>query len=895
MRIWHILASRFRSLFFRGRRESDLSEELQSHLDREIGRRVAAGIPADEARQQALRAFGGVEQLKEESRDARGTATVDALVRDTRHAARRLVRDWRFTASAVLILGLGIGANTAIFSVVNATLFRESLFADPDRLVEIYQNGPDGGAGTNTYPAYLDMAAYTNVFAAVTTTTVPNGVSYRDQGAVRNGVAEYTTASYLSVLGLRPALGRWFDAAEDRPGAEIVAVLGHQAWSTRFGADPSIVGRTIRMQGVPVTIVGVAPAGHQSTLNIGLVTDFWLPVSSVPALGGPPRALERRPVEAGFFVKARLRDGVTVAQAQSAMDNLGRRLAAEYPKEDTGKGITVMASRDVRVHPRMDVVLTATVSLLLGVVGLVLAIACSNLATLLLVRATARAKEVSVRLAVGATRWQLVRHLLTESVLLSVAGGAAGCLLAWWLIRSLGAIELPITVDLTLDYRVLGFALVLSLVTGVIFGLAPALKATRVDLVTTLREDGQTASGGRRWFTLKNGLVVFQVTVSVVLLAATGIFLQMMGAARAQRIGFAVEGVAILETDARYAGYSDAQASNAYEDLRRRVAAIPGVQYAVLTRGQPMDVNGLPLIIEGRAEGQTIVGAGGIWAGPGFFETLRIPILFGRAIDERDRPGAPLAAVVSESMARQYFGDVNAVGRRFRIDQDPNWIEVVGVARDTGTADRGGDLVDPQRQLFFRPFEQFNLTPDSVVARTSLDAAALVGSMQLELLAVDPSLPIVAAMTMVQFLEQSLIAGRAVAAFLGVLGVLGLSLAGIGLYAVIAFAVSRRSREIGIRMALGARSQEVAMGVAREVAVLLSAGAGVGMALASVVILAMRAFSNPAPGLVVYSPTFDPIALLAIAGFVVVVGVAAAFVPARRAARMDPLSALRHQ
>jgi predicted permease len=894
MRIWHIVLSRLRSIVFRDRRESDLRDELQFHIQREIERRVAAGMPADEARQQALRQFGGVEQLKEEARDARGTAFVDHLRRDTRHAVRRLIRDWRFTASAVLILGLGIGANTAIFSVVNATLFRESLFADQDRLVEIYQNLPDGGPGINTYPAYLDMAEYTNVFAGITTASIPNGVSYRDRGAVRSGVAEYTTASYPSVIGLHPAVGRWFNAAEDRPGAPIVAVLGHQAWTTRFGADPSVVGRTIRLQGMPVTIVGVAPVGHRSTLNIGLVTDFWLPVSSAPALGAPPRSLERRPVEAGFFVKARLRDGVTVAQAQSAMDNLGQRLAAEYPKEDPGKGISVVASGDVRVHPQMDLLITAIVSLLLGVVGLVLAIACSNLATLLLVRAAARGKEVSVRLAIGATRWQLIRHLLTESLLLSLAGGAAGCVLAWWLTRSLSAVELPITVDLSLDYRVLGFALLVSVMTGVVFGLAPALKATRVDLVTTLRGDGQTASGNRRWLTLKNGLVIFQVTVSVVLLAATAIFLQMVSAAQAKPIGFAAEGVALLETDARYAGYSAGQAANVYEDLRRRVAAIPGVQRAMLTRGQPMAANGLPLIIEGAAGGQTPVGAASIWAGPGFFDTLRIPILFGRAIDERDRSGAPLAAVVSESMARQYFGDVNAVGRRFRIDQDANWIEVVGVARDTGTTDRGGDLVDPQPQLFFRPFGQLNLSPDTVVARTSLDDAALVGAMQRELLAVDPALPIVSAMTLAQGLDQSLAPVQAVAAFLGALGVLGLSLAGIGLYAVIAFAVSRRSREIGIRMAMGARSREVAMGVAREVAVLLGVGAGVGMTLAAVVILAMRAFSNPAAGLVLYSPTFDPVAMLAITGFIAAVGVAAAFVPARRAARMNPLTALRH-
>jgi predicted permease len=896
MRIWHILKMRLRSLILRNRSESDLNEELRLHIEREIERRVAAGTAEEAARQQTLREFGGVESLKEECRDARGTEVVDALLRDTRHGVRRLVRDWRFTAAAVLLLGLGIGANTAIFSVINATLFRDALFANPDRLVEIYQNDPDGAPGVNTYPAFQDMAEYTQVFAGITAVTIPDGVNYLDQGAVRPAVAEYTTSTYPSVLGLRPSLGRWFSADEDRPGAEVVTVIGHQAWTKRFGADPSVVGRTIRIEGVPVTIIGVGPEGHNGTVNIGLVIDFWLPITSVPVLGGTPRALERTPVEPTFFVKARLRDGLTVEQAQSAMDNLGARLAKEYPNEDSGKGITVMAASDVRVHPQMDLLLASLASMLLITVGLVLAIACSNLATLLLVRGSARAKEVSVRLALGATRLQLVRHLLTESLLLSAAGGAAGCLMAWWGIRSLSAIELPIAVDFSVDYLVLAFALMLSLVTGVAFGLAPALKATKIDLVPTLRDDDGPRSSDRRWFTLKNALVVFQVTVSVVLLGGTGIFLQMLAAARSQRVGYAVEGVAILQTDARFAGYTGTQADNVYEELRRRIAAIPGVESAVRTGGLPMSTVGLPVVIEGGSgEAGAIVGANGIWAGPGYFDTLRIPILHGRALDQRDRAGAVRVAVISEAMARRYFGGVDAVGRRFRIDQDPNWIEVVGIARDTKTDDLQGDLVDPSPYLFYRSSAQWGRPMNTVVARTSLDAASLLGQMQRELRAVDIGLPVLTARTMAQRLEDSLMAPAAVATFLGVLGIVGMSVAGIGLYAVIAFAVSRRSREIGIRMALGARSQQVVWNVAREVAVLIGTGTGIGLALSMLLGLLMRAFSSPAPGIAVYQPSVDVFALLAITAFIAMVGLVAAYVPVRRAAKMEPLTALRHQ
>jgi predicted permease len=899
MRLWHVVHSRARSLLFRDRREADLSEELQLHIDREMARLRASGVPHEAARRQTLRDFGGVEQIKEACRDARGTAAIEALVRDTRHSIRRLVRDWRFTAAAILILGLGIGANTAAFSLINATLFRQQSLADPDRLVDIYQHASNpGGIDGNSYPAYLDMAAYTDVFASTTVVLVPRGVNYLDEGALRPAVAEHSTATYMSVLGLAPSLGRWFNAAEDTPGAAVVAVVGHEAWTRNFRADPSVIGRTIRIDGVAVTIVGVGPAGHRGTINIGLVTDFWLPISSLPALGAPPRALERRPEEAAFYVKARLRDGVTVAQAQAAMNILGTRLAAEYPKEDPGKGIAVFASKDVRIHPQMDGLLRAVASVLLVVVGLVLAIACSNLATLLLVRGAARAKEVSVRLALGATRGQLVRHLLTENLLLSLAGCVTGCILAWWAIRSLPALDLPIVVDLSLDYRVLIFAVAISLVTGVAFGLAPALKATRIELVGTLRGDGEARSSEHRWLTLKNALVVLQVAVSVVLLGGTGIFLQMLSASRSVRSGFAVDGVAMLETDARYAGYSATAARNAFEEIRRRVAAIPGVQAAVLTRGLPMQTDGAPVVVEGATAtaGPNAVSrvAGAIWAGPGYFDTLRIPILFGRALDERDRHDTPRVAVISETMARQYFGTSNAasaVGRRFRLERDSDanaWIEVVGVARDTRT-----DLIDPTPQLFYRSFTQWDLPPTTVLARTSLDAAGLVGAMQRELHGVNVTLPVLSAKTMAQHLEASLVAPKAAATFLGGLGALGLCLAGIGLYAVVAFAVSRRSREIGIRMALGARSQQVVWTVAREVAVLVGVGTGFGLALSLLAILALRLVTVSTPGISLYRPTADPVALLSIAAFMAMVGTAAAYVPARRAARMDPLVALR--
>jgi predicted permease len=837
--------------------------------------------------------------VKERSRDARGTALVDGLARDTRHAARRLRRDWRFTLAAVLILGLGIGVNAATFSVINAVLLRPQAVANPETLVDIYQNAPGGAPSGSSYAAYRDMAAYRDIFASTTVTFIPHPVTYSDGGPPRQAIAENTSASYLAVLGLRPALGRWFTEAEDALNAPRVAVLGHRAWTTRFGADPGVVGRIIRIDGTPVTVVGVAPANHAASMNFGGHTDFWMPIHALIAFGAPPRILQRDVAEVAFMVKARLRPGVGVQQAQAAMTALGSRLAREFPKEDKGAGITVFASRDVRIHPQIDVILAGFAAALLAIVGLVLAIACSNLATLLLVRGAARVKEVSVRLAVGATRAQLMRHLLTESVLLALAGGAAGCVLAWWTMRWLGTLDLPVAVDFSLDLRVLGFALALSFVTGILFGLAPALRSTRIELWQTLRDDGDVRGSGRRWFSLKNSLVVFQVTVSVFLLAGTGLALQMMAAGRAQRVGYAVDGVAMIETDARYVVNDSAEQSRLLQRLLTRVAAIPGVQAATLTRGLAMDLAGGGRIVVDGASDPSLqrIDAGGIWAGPGFFETMQVPILGGRGLDARDREGTLLAAVVNESMARRFFGSVNAVGRRFRTEPgDGRWMTVVGVARDTWTNDLG-DIVDPVPYMFYRAMEQWGATPTTVVARTTLGAAPLVRAMEIELRGVNERLPVLRAKTMAQVLEDSLQVAKGMAAFFTGLGMLGLTLAGIGLYAVIAFAVTRKSREIGIRMALGAASQQVVWAVAREVAALVAVGTGVGLALWVVAVLVMRVAPVQTSGVAniqLYQPGVDPLAMAAIAAFTAMVGVAAAYVPARRAARMDPLLALRH-
>ncbi len=908
MRAWHLLRSRLRSLVFRSAREDDLHEELQLHLEREAARLQATGLSAAEALAQARRLFGSVEETKEACRDARGTAVLDALARDTRYGLRRLRRNWRFTLAAVLILGLAIGATTAIFSVMNAVLFRPRPFADPARLVDIYQNDRAGlPMIVTSSAAYAEIAAHTGVFAATMAATTPEVARYLHEGAVRSAVVEYATASYLETLGLRASLGRWFDEREERSGAPIVVVLGHQMWTRQFRADPSIIGRVIRIEGQPATVVGIGPVALRGTLDVGFVTDMWLPVPALPALMPALARRDASTIFAPLLVKARLREGVTAAQAGAAMDILAGRLTTVYPELfrnqgefALGPGITVIPTVDVRVHPQADVPFMLIASIVFAVVGLVLAIACSNLATLLLVRGAARAKEVSVRLAIGAARRQLVRQLLIESLLLSTAGAAVGGVLAWWGVRILQGLDLPIRVDIALDGRVLAFAVGLSLIMGVLFGLAPALKATRVDLLTALRDDGLQPIDHRR-LTLKNALIVVQVAVSVLLLGGTSIFVQLLEAIRTHRAGYAVDGVAMLETDMRFTSYEESRARELYDQLLRRVQAIPGVESAALLRGQPMTPSGLLIVIESAAgEPGATVEAVAIDAGPGFFDTLQIPLLHGRVFDARDHATSPRAAVITEAMARQHFGAVNAVGRRFRSPTDPDsWTEVIGVVGDTGTGYFDNDVLDPIPPAFYRYHTQSGALPTTVLARTSGDAARLVAVMQRELRSLDVTLPVITAMTMAQRLEESRTVPRVIATSLGALGGLGLVLASIGLYAVVAFAVAKRSREIGVRMALGARNQQVIWSIARGVGGLVGVGTGIGLVLSVLVMLALRASSGSAGigigSVSVYRPSIDPVALLAIAATTALVAAAAAFVPGRRAARLDPLVAQRHE
>jgi len=824
---------------------------------------------------------------------------IQNLGRDSKHAIRRLSQDWQFTAAAVLILALGIGSNTAIFSVVNAILFRPHSFPDSERLVSIYQNAGDQRVPVGvSFPAFRDIAASSDVFSAITA-VLPEDVQYQTREGLRKAFVEHATSSYLDVLGYRTWAGRWFSEAEDRSGAAPAAVIGYRTWETQFGSDRGILGQTIRISGNPVTVVGIGPRDLTSVTHPTLVTDFWLSMSAIAGLAGtsrPAGVLERRG-DLNFEVRARLKEGVAVAQAQAAMDVVGQRLAKDHPDTDPRKGITVLRTDHVIFHPaEADSLITFGSAVIMAIMGLVLAIACSNLATLLLVRGVGRAREVSVRLALGASRRQLVGHFLMESVLLSMCGAAAGFVLSQWAVSYLSTL-LSLTFDVRVDLRILAFTVAIGLVTGIAFGLAPALRSTRVDLLSALRGEDGSLSFTRGWFNLKNALLVTQVAGSFVLLMGTAFLIRAVQSMRSQETGFATQGVALVSASARYAGYSEADARRLYRDLLRRITAIPGVQSAFATSGSPVGSSmGRQIEVDG-AGSATSFRVEAAWASPGYFETLRIPLLFGRTSQDSDEPGKPPVAIVNETMARRIFGSPNAVGRRFRYGgiegsrEQKTPVEIAGVVRDTSSL----QFASGPEPLFYLPAAQGGVETRVLVARTSLDANGLVQAMQKEIRSLDPALQVQQARSMEQHLENRLMIWKQASAVLGGLGLVALALASVGLYAIVGFAVSKRSRELGIRVALGALSRQVVWVVIRDVAILIGLAIAIGSTLwMGGVVLAKSMMRDPS-GVPVNIPGADPVTLLAVIVLMAATAGAAAYFPARSAAKADPSASLRSQ
>lgn len=809
------------------------------------------------------------------------------ILHDLRQAGRRLARAPLFTTFSVAIVAVGVGANAAAFAVVDEVLLEPPAYEDAERVVRVYQDSDDGQPSSSSFPAYRDMAAFTGVFSEVAAWAPATFPMETDRGT-RTVSVEFATSSYARVLGLEPTLGRWFDQEHDRVGAGAFAVVSHRSWRTLLGGDPGVVGGTIRLNGHPVTIVGVGPEGFHGSAD-PLVTDFWLSISSAP-VGGAFRVanLERRQ-DHWYDVTARLAPGVTVAEAQAAMDGLALRLARDYPDLNRGRQITVLPSSQVRIHPEVDGMLVPAAAVVMGVVGLVLLLACSNLANLLLVRGVARAPEIAVRRALGATRSRVAGLFLGEAAIISLLGGAGGLLLARWIVTLVPRLPLPFpaVLDVDLDGRVVGFTLVLALATALLFGLIPALRARGWDLAGTLRDEAASTSPGRGRSLFRDGLVAVQVAVSLVLLVGAGLLTRSLvetwrvdPGVDPERVGWALASFRQAELDA-------AGIAALHRHIRDRLRALPGVEEAALTTRLPLSGSGTSTtVVEGHTPrvGTEAVELPVAVVSRGYWETLGIPLLAGRLFGAEDGPEAPRAVIVNRTAARRYWGGAKAaVGRRMRPQSDPDgWMRVVGVVGDVKVR----SLQEPPTAQMYLHLPQSGATTVYALARTDGNPASILGPLRDGIREVGGSILVQSSGTLTSSFGDALGMPLLAAALLGGLSVLALILASVGVYAVVAFSVARRTGEMGIRIALGAERGGVVRLVVGEILATVMVGVAAGGVLAAVAAPSLS-------GLLFRVPAVDPVTFGAVGALLVAVALLAAYLPARRAAAADPLEALR--
>ena len=824
------------------------------------------------------------------------------MINDFRYAFRWLLRSPGFATVAILSLGLGIGANTAMFSLVDAILLRPIPVEDPGSLVDLFTNSSDGDEyATTSYPDFLDVKAQNTVFSDMTAYTMmfaPLNLGDR----ARLVMGHIVTANHFDMLGVRPFIGRMLQPTDDRPGAERVVVLSHRMWRSDFGGDPAVVGRSLQLRGQAYTVVGVAPASFTGAIPI-IMPELWLPIAhaeeiepagindNVPSPTGRTRT-ERRGSR-WLFVKGRLKPEVTIAEARANVQILAAQLATAYPETNRNRRMAAFPTNDVRMLvPQASSAISIGSAGIMGVVGLVLLIACANVAGMLLARASARNREISVRLAVGASRRHIVRQMLSEGIVLGVCGAAVAAAIAWALVRVLLSMKLPlpgtIMLDVRLDWRVLTFALAVAVVAGVLAALTPALKASSMRLSADLRgEILATRVAGRRW-ALRDVLVVAQLALTTVLLVVAGLLLRSLAASQSADVGFRTTGLAMVAADTGMVRYDAERARQFWAQALERVQRMPGVEtVSLVTPRLPFDVNynQTSIRIDGKSYGPDDRGevVANVSVTPDYFQTLDVPIVEGRGFTAADREGAPLVVVINETMARRFWPGQSAVGRTFQLAfSDGQAYQVIGVARDHrlfAVNER------PAPYLHFaaaqRP-SRYNY----VVARTRGDSAQLLNALRRELLALEPGLVFVASNTMESSLEMSLLPQRAAAWLALAFGGVGTLLAAIGLYGVIAFSVARRTREIGVRVAVGASTRDVLGLVLRQGFMLAFIGAVAGGVLAAVLARILG-------GLLYGVGSFDPAAWAAALIVLLVATLVANLIPARRAIRVDPVTALR--
>jgi predicted permease len=803
---------------------------------------------------------------------------------DIRYAVRTLLRAPGFTTVAAITFALGVGANTAIFSVVESVLLRPPAgVVEPERVVYLFTSDYSGPAyGSSSYPDVEEMARATDVFAAVSAFGVTAVTLETGEAPVRVR-AELVEPAYFEALGVRPLLGRLFQPAEGEPGGPPIAVLSADLWRTRFGGDAGAIGRTMRIDDIPFTIAGVAADGFAGT-DRGSTTQVWIPLRGT----GSPAASDLAVRDSrGLSVVARLADGVSRERAQEQMDALAATLHATYPAAWTdvrgaGRRVTVLHEAETRVPPNDRGEINSFVALLLVVVGLLLLLCCANVASLLLARATGRRREIAIRVAIGAGRRRLMRQLLAESLVLALIGGGLGVLMAAWATDLLPRLLATGTsYSFTPDATVLGYALLVTVACGVLFGLAPVLQAVRSEVVGALRGEAPPLDGRRRW-NLRDALVVLQVAISIVLLIGAGLFLRSLQEANRIDPGFDAANVLVMGYELPGRDVTDAQ-RRAFEDaLAERVAALPGargVAYAErVPIAQPYGRRSVRVDGYAPAPGEEMEFPFNV-VGAGYFEILRVPLVRGRGFTEVDRAGAPPAIVVNESFARRFWPDQDPLGRRVIVGRVER--EVVGVARDG----KYWSLGEAPRPYYYLPRLQEMAHP-TLHVRVDADPMALATAVREAARAIEPNVVVLDVRPMQDAIAASMMPQRTAGTLLSFFGGLALALACAGLYGVMAYVVGRRMAEFGLRIALGARSRDVLRLVLGRALALTAAGTVLGMIVA---FLAARLAGSLLFGV---SPT-DARTFLATLTLLSAVAVLASWLPAWRATRSDPMRSLR--
>jgi predicted permease len=903
------LLFRLRALLRREAMEAEMDQELRSHFEKNVEKLLAAGLPREEAMRRVRLEFGGHEQLQEECRDARGVNFIETLIRDVRFGFRAMKRSPGLTLVAVLSLALGIGANTAMFSLLDALLLKSLPVEEPSKLV-LFGAGRWGGSQDAlpdrswelfSYPFYREISKQNAVYAGV---TAIHSIEFSTHGGVDGGSpellkADLVSGTFFSVLGVKPVLGRVLDEADDQtPGAGPVAVASYSWWKQRFGNNPSILGKTFRFESTVYTIVGVAPPGFFGT-SVGQAPDLWIPLSMEKEISPGWNGLNDKFFQS-LYILARRKPGVTVEQASADTNLLFKQiLRSEYvspqpsPKELAAiQHAQIDLTSAARGLSNLRIQYSLSLEILMAVSGLVLLIACANIANLLLARGTARSREFAVRAALGASRLRLSVQLVTESLLFALLGAGLGVALAWragdfLLAMATGGGATPLSV--TPDLRVLSFSLLLTILTALLFGMAPAIRSTQFQLTSSL-QDGRGAASAQVKSPLARALLVLQMALSLVLLAGAGLFLRTLLNFAHVDTGFEKQNVLVFQLDEYAAGYKpDARLGNLLNQIEERVGAIREVRaasFSLFTFNQGEWSNDVTLQgISRNSENSEEVLMNRV--GAGYFAAFGLPVLSGRTFTPQDNERAPKVAVINETMARRFFPTESAIGRHFGFGDDPTHsgdYEIIGIVKN---AKYESLRERPHAAAYFPHSQNVTYLPNLEV-RFSGDAAQITQQVRQAIQEVARDVPIGEVSTLAEEVDNSVSKYRLVAQLSAFFGLLAVFLVGIGVYGLFSYTVARRTNEIGIRMALGAKPSEIMEMVLTEGALLTFLGLIIGLSVSLGLTRLLSSF------LFDVGPN-DPLTFGLATIFLILVSLMACYIPARRATRVDPIVALRYE